>query len=56
MHMYACHLVLKWGGYQCVGSGLNLPQSDCFPLLVTRCVLFLVGFGLLEDNWEASLD
>lgn len=31
-------------------------QSDWFPPSVTGCVLFLVGFGLLEDNWETSLD
>lgn len=27
-----------------------------FPPSVTGRVLFLVGFGLLEDNWETSLD
>ena len=25
-------------------------------LLVTRCVLFMVGVGFPEDNWKASLD
>lgn len=50
---------IKWTLTYSAGGFVN---DNCFQagsmedLRVTGCVLFLVGFGLPEDNWEAPLD